>query len=66
MQHKEGVFDRECQKDDVKEEVFCMTSGNGNHVFIVGSLKSPNKAIPVVSKSRIESALKSAERYKKK
>ena len=43
-----------------------MTSGSNNNVYIVGPRKDPKKQIPVVSESRIKSALKSAERYKKK
>lgn len=61
MKDKKDELIQDCQK-----EMFCMTSGSNNNVYIVGPRKDPKKQIPVVSKSRIKSALKSAERYKKK
>ena len=49
-----------------EEEVFCMTSGSKNNVFVVGAPKNPQKPLPTVSKSQVAKALASAERYKKK
>ncbi len=54
------------ERDYKKGEVFCMTSGSKNNVFIVGAPKNPQKPLPTVSKSQVAKALASAERYKKK
>lgn len=51
---------------DYEEEVFCMTSGSKNNIFVVGAPKNPQKPLPTVSKSQVAKALASAERYKKK
>lgn len=48
------------------EEMFCMTSGSKNNVFVVGAPKNPQKPLPTVSKDQVAKALASAERYKKK